>query len=879
MGSDILAADTPLMTQYKEIKNENKDSILFFRLGDFYEMFFEDAVTASKELGLTLTSRNREKGQDVPLAGIPFHSAASYIAKLVNKGYKVAICEQVEDPKLTKGLVKREVVRVVTPGTVIDTDFLDEKSNNYLMGIVLKNNILGFSYIDITTGEFKVSEIEGEDINYRLLGEINKISPREIIIDSDSYRELENTLKAFGENNNINIHEYPKVKKSEEYLKNYFKVISLESFSLENKERAMEVSAMVLDYVVELQKGKELPIDKITYMRTDSLMELNLTTQRNLDIISNGKDQGNIGTLLWVLDQCKSSMGSRLLKKIIKNPLLNLDEIRERQNHTEYFINEVLIREELRENLKNVYDIERIIGKLVLETINARDLVALKVSIRNALEIYKYLNGNPIFEIDVKALVEAHNLIEQIIVDEPPFSVREGGMIKGGYNKDLDELHDISKRGKEYILEIESREREKTGIKTLKIKYNKVFGYFIEVTKSNNHLVPEEYIRRQTLANAERYIISELKEYEEKVINAKERIENLEFHIFRELTLKLKESKNVFQDLAYKLAYLDVITNFAHVATKNNYTKPEITKEFDLEIIGGRHAIVEKLIKSGDFVKNNIIFNSGKNMIILTGPNMSGKSTYMKQVALIIIMAHIGCYVPADYAKIGLVDRVFTRIGASDDLLTGQSTFMLEMSEVANIVNSATRNSFIILDEIGRGTSTFDGISIATAITEYIHDNIGAKTIFATHYHELTQLEGQLKNSENFRIEVKETGDEILFLREIVKGGADKSYGIEVARLAGLPKEILTRAKDMLKNLEDRKAIVNEKIKGEQLLLFGGEEKETFQDEKIEKIQSSTEDISKEEKIALRLLKEIELNSLTPMDALIKLNELKRILN
>ncbi|MGL6154235.1 MAG: DNA mismatch repair protein MutS [Cetobacterium sp.] len=870
-----MATDTPLMTQYKEIKSQNEDSILFFRLGDFYEMFFQDAVTASKELGLTLTSRNKEKGQNVPLAGIPFHSAASYIAKLVNKGYKVAICEQVEDPKAAKGIVKREVIRVITPGTVIDTDYLDEKSNNYLMGLVLKNDSIGLSYVDITTGEFKTTEMKGEDLIYRLLGEINKISPKEIIIDEESFSEIREDLEKFTQTNGINIHEYPLVKKPEDYIKNYFKILSLESFSLENKDRAVESSAMVLDYILDLQKGKELPVDRISYTRNDLIMELNLTTQRNLDIISNAKEQGTMGTLLWVLDQCKSSMGSRLLKKFIKNPLLDIEEINKRQEHIDYFMKEVLIREELRDNLKNVYDIERIIGKLVLETVNGRDLVALKVSIKNALEIYKFLNGNPIFDIDIKKLVEIHNLIEKIIVEEPPFSVREGGMIKAGYNKELDEFHSISKTGKNYILDLEAREKEKTGIKTLKIKYNKVFGYFIEVTKSNAHLVPENYIRRQTLANGERYIIEELKEYEDKVINAKERIETLEYYLFRELYLQLKEEREILQDLAYKLAYLDVITNFAHIAIKNNYCKPEITEGFDLEILGGRHAIIERLIKSGDFVKNNVIFQKNKNMIILTGPNMSGKSTYMKQIALIIIMAHIGCYVPADYAKISLTDRVFTRIGASDDLLTGQSTFMLEMSEVANIVNSATKKSFIILDEIGRGTSTFDGISIATAITEYIHNNIGSKTIFATHYHELTQLEERLENSENFRIEVKETGDEIIFSREIVKGGADKSYGIEVARLAGLPKEILDRAKGMLKSLEERKAIVDDKLKGEQLMLFGS----TLEEEKVEEAIVKEEEVSREDKIALRLLKEVDLNNLTPMEALIKLNELKRILN
>ena len=865
-----MSVDTPLMAQYKEIKSQNKDNILLFRLGDFYEMFFEDAVIASKELGLTLTSRNREKGQDVPLAGVPYHSAASYISKLVNKGYRVAICEQVEDPSTAKGLVKREVVRVITPGTIIDADYLDEKSNNYLMALYIKDLKVGIAYVDITTGEFRSSDISGEDYIYRLLGEINKISPKEIIVDSESYNKIKEELEQFSQLNSININQYPRVKKAEEYIKNHFNIISLESFSLEEKEMGIEASAMALEYVVELQKGKELPIEKILYNRNDKLMELNITTQKNLDIISNSKDNTVMGTLLWVLDQCKSSMGSRLLKKIVKNPLLDIEEIEKRQKHVQYFIEEVLEREELRESLKDIYDIERIIGRLVLENENGRDLIALKVSIRNSLEMYKILRGNNIFDISVEKLVEIYNLIEETIVEDAPFSVREGGMIKPGYNSSLDELRLISKTGKDYILDLENRERERTGIKTLKIKYNKVFGYFIEITKSNTGNVPEEYIRRQTLANAERYIIPELKEYEEKVINAKERIESLEYHLFKEISGKVKFFRKELQDLAEKIAYIDVMTNFAHIATKNGYIKPEMNSEFDLEIVGGRHPIVEKLIPNGEFVKNNIILNSGKNLIILTGPNMSGKSTYMKQVALIIIMAHIGSFVPADYAKIGLVDRVFTRIGASDDLLTGQSTFMLEMSEVANILNNATARSFVILDEIGRGTSTFDGISIATAITEHIHDKIGAKTIFATHYHELTQLESKLINSENFRIEVKETEDKILFLREIVKGGADKSYGIEVARLAGLPQAVLNRAKDVLETLEKRKDIVEKKMKGEQMILFG--------EQKQEVAEIKVENFSKEETVAIRLLRELDLNSVTPLDALMKLNELKKIL-
>ena len=872
-----MAGDTPLMSQYKEIKEQNKDNLLFFRLGDFYEMFFDDAVIASKELGLTLTSRNREKGQDVPLAGVPYHSVSSYIAKLVNKGYKVAICEQVEDPKSVKGIVKREVVRVITPGTVIDTDYLDEKSNNYLMGIKIDGNKGAIAYVDITTGEFKASELEGEDIIFKLLGEINKIAPKEILLEEKTYDKYYEELKKHNTLSDVNISKITEKRKCEDYLKDYFKVISLESFGLKDRKMAIVVSATILNYVVELQKGKELPVNNILYTSSENIMELNITTQRNLDIVDNYREKNGVGTLLWVMDECMTSMGSRLLKKFIKNPLLDIEKINERQKDIAFFIENVLLREEIREKLKSIYDIERIIGKLILETENGRDLISLKISIKNSLEILKLLQGNSIFSIEVKTLIDIYNLIEKTIVDEPPFSVREGGIIRQGYNEMLDELHGLSKDGKDYILEIENRERERTGIKGLKIKYNKVFGYFIEVTRANAHLVPADYIRKQTLANAERYIVPDLKEYEEKVLNAKDKIENLEYQLFKEVAYEIKSHKEILQDLAYKIAYLDVASDLAHIAIKNSYVQPEIHAGKDIEIIAGRHPIVEKLIPAGEYVKNNIVFDDNKEMIILTGPNMSGKSTYMKQVALIIIMAHMGPYVPANYAKIGLVDKIFTRIGASDDLLTGQSTFMLEMSEVANIVNSATNRSFIILDEIGRGTSTFDGISIATAITEYIHERIGAKTIFATHYHELTQLEDKLDRAENYRIEVKENDKEIVFLREIVKGGADKSYGIEVARLAGLPKEILDRSKSVLKNLEDRKQIIEKKLKGEQLILFGTPQKEESTEE--EKNNLKGKELTKEQKIVMRVLEELDPNGMTPLEALLKLNELKKILN
>ncbi|WP_163467857.1 DNA mismatch repair protein MutS [Fusobacterium sp. IOR10] len=874
--------ETPLMKQYNEIKEQYKDCILLFRLGDFYEMFYEDAKIASKELGITLTRRNKK--MDVPLAGVPYHSIASYISKLVSKGYSVAICEQTENPKNAKGIVKREVVRVITPGTIIDTEYLDEKTNNYLMCVVLKNEKAAISYVDIMTGEFKVSEFKGDNLIYKVLGEVNKISPKELITDEKSYIQIKTNLENYRMLENIKINKTLTIRNPKKYLLEYFKIKSLDSFGIKGKEEIILVAGMILKYVNDLQKGKELPFTNILWVNSKNVMELNLTTQKNLDIISNYKGETSSGTLLWVLDHCKSSMGSRLLKKIVKNPLLDIKKIKQRQEDIGFFINEVLLREEIREQLKNIYDIERIIGKLILETVNGRDLIALKNSIMSSLELYKILNDNKILDIKVEKLIDIYNLIEEAIVEEPPFSIREGGIIKSDYNEELDQFRDISNNGKDYILKIETCEKEKTGIKGLKIKYNKVFGYFLEVTKSNISLVPDYYIRKQTLTNAERYIIPELKEYEDKVLNAKNKIENIEYYLFKEITNNIKKYKEELQDLSFKLAYLDVMTNLAHVAIKNSYVKPEISEDKSLEIIGGRHPIVEKLIPPGEFIKNKVIMKSNKNFIILTGPNMSGKSTYMKQIALIIIMAHIGSYIPADYGKIGLVDKIFTRIGASDDLMTGQSTFMLEMSEVANILNSATDRSFIVLDEIGRGTSTFDGISIATAITEYIHDRIKAKTIFATHYHELTQLEDRLESAENYRIEVSEENNEIKFLREIVKGGADKSYGIEVARLAGLPREILKSSKKILEVLERRKNIIEKKIGEEQMILFSSNDKSTIESSPAkdkdtnEKILENN-NLSKEEELAIRLVKEVDINNLTPMEALLKFNELKKILS
>ena len=871
-----MSADTPLMQQYKKIKEEYKNEILMFRLGDFYEMFFEDAKTASKELGLTLTKRNREKGQDVPLAGVPYHSVASYIAKLVEKGYSVAICDQVEDPKSATGIVKREVTRVITPGTIIDVDFLDKNNNNYIACIKINTteNIAAIAYADITTGEFSVFEIKGKNFFEKALAEMNKIQASEILLDEKTYSEYIEIFKEKISFSGVKFTEVSNLKKAENFITSYFNIMSVEVFSLKSKDLAISTSANLLHYIDELQKGNDLPFSKIEYKNIDNIMELNISTQNNLNLVPKRNEETR-GTLLGVLDNCITSVGSRELKKIIKNPFLNIQKIKQRQFYVDYFYNDVLLRESIREYLKDIYDIERIAGKIIYGTENGKDLLSLKDSIRKSLEIYRLLKEHQeikdILDIDVKILLDIYNKIELIIDAEAPFSVREGGIIKDGYNSELDELRKISKLGKDFILEIEQREKERTGIKGLKIKYNKVFGYFIEVTKANEHLVPEDYIRKQTLVNSERYIVPDLKEYEEKVITAKSKIEALEYELFKQLTSEIKEHIDSLYKLANRIANLDIVSNFAHIATKNSYVKPEMNEGEILEIKGGRHPIVETLIPSGTYVKNDIILDDKNNLIILTGPNMSGKSTYMKQVALNIIMAHIGSYVAADYAKIPIVDKIFTRVGASDDLLTGQSTFMLEMTEVASILNSATKKSFVVLDETGRGTSTYDGISIATAITEYIHNVIGAKTIFATHYHELTELEKELERAINFRVEVKEDGKNVVFLREIVKGGADKSYGIEVARLSGVPKEVLNRSRKILKKLETRKNLIENKIKAEQMMLFGTGFEEDFEEEE-------TEILSENEVKVLDILKNMDLNSMSPLESLLKLNELKKIL-
>ena len=887
-------ADTPLMKQYKEIKSNFEDSILFFRLGDFYEMFFEDAVKASRELGLTLTSRNKEKNVDIPLAGVPFHSADSYITKLVSKGYKVAICEQTEDPKMAKGIVKREVVKIITPGTVVDVEALDAKSNNYLMSILKIENKFGIAYIDITTGEFKVTEVEKDDDFVKLFNEINKIEPKEVLVTEDFYGEIKEKLDDFLQKNDSVVTFVSKVRDSAKYLMDYFEIVSLESYGIKDKKAIIGAAAMALDYAATMQVEHELTVEKIEFVNISNYAEINAITSRNLELLKNQREKTVYGSLLWVLDECKTSMGTRLLKRFINNPLLNVDKIRRRQKDVQYFIDNILIREDLREKLEDIYDLERLLGKIIFGSENGKDLTALKKTIKSAVEIMKILKNTDFFQnIDVNILFECYKIIDDSINEDAPFSVREGGIIKSGYNAELDEIRNIMNSGKDFLLDIEQREREATGIRNMKIKFNKVFGYFIEITKANLDMVPEHYIRKQTLSNSERYITPELKKYEDTIINSKAKIEDLEYHLFKEISGKLKEHRKILSELAERLAYIDVMVSFAVSAIENDYAKPEMNEEYSFEIEGGRHPVVEKLIGRTDYVSNDTVFTEKESFVVLTGPNMSGKSTYMKQIALISIMAQIGSFVPAKKANLSVIDKYLTRIGASDDILTGQSTFMVEMSEVSNILNNATEKSLIILDEVGRGTSTTDGVSIATAISMYIDDKIGAKTVFATHYHELTDLENKFAHIVNYRIEVDEKQGKVMFLRNIVKGGADKSYGIEVAKLAGLPKEILIESKKILKRLEQKKELIERTVDVHQLSLFGGNselendfqefENESANDfENTESNQFYTEklvQVEEEKESLLEIVNKIEnydVNNVTPMDAIKFLFELKQ---
>lgn len=804
---------TPMMRQYLDLKELYKDCILFFRLGDFYEMFFEDAITASKELEITLTGRDCGLKERAPMCGVPYHSADSYIAKLIDRGYKVAICEQIEDPSAAKGIVKRDVVRIITPGTVIDPHLLQEKENNYIMAIYCSKEGIGVSFGDISTGELRTTEFFGPKAPFSLLDEIAKISPREIILNSLTYldHQLEPEIEAVV-NTSLYLFDAWAFEKdyAQKKIKDHFHLLTLDGLGLADKELSIAATGALLEYLQQTQKNSLKHINQVHYYTIEQFMILDKFTRRNLELTETIRDKSKKGSLLWVMDKTNTAMGARMLRRWIEEPLQDVASIQSRLDAVEELKVNLLAREDLKELLRQVYDLERLIARISYGNANGRDLISLKLSFEVLPEIRKILSNlstsrlkNILDHID--PLEEVRNLIDQAIVDEPPLTIKEGGIIKDSYHPEIAALREAIANGKSWIASLESKERQLTGIKSLKISYNKVFGYFIEVTKSNLSAVPEHYMRKQTLANAERYITPELKEVESRILGAEEKIVELEYQVFIQIREEIGKHTKKIQDTATALAALDVLVSFAEISDKFGYTKPIITEKEEIHIINGRHPVVERTMPLGMFVANDTLLDCGENRFaIITGPNMAGKSTYMRQVALIVLMAQMGCFVPADKAALGIVDRIFTRVGASDDLSQGQSTFMVEMSELANILNNATRKSLIILDEIGRGTSTYDGLSIAWAVVEYIsnHENIGARTLFATHYHELTELEGILDGVKNYCISVKEHGDDIIFLRKIIRGGADQSYGIQVAKLAGISEAVITRAKQILEELE-----------------------------------------------------------------------------
>ena len=810
---------TPMMTQYLKTKEEYPDSILFYRLGDFYEMFFDDAIKASKELEITLTGKDCGLEERAPMCGVPFHSASVYIAKLIEKGYKVAICEQVEDPKLAKGIVKREVIRVVTPGTVIDEELLDEKTNNYLAVIYCQKDIYGFAVSDISTGEIYTTEIAGAD---EALNEIARYEPKEILVNSVAAEKLTGQVE-------LRFHITPDECTDEFFENTYFeeKILhqfnkqSLAEIDLADKKYAVYAVGAMIAYLEHTQKMSLTYLNTINTYEVNQYMDLDVNTRRNLEITETMRDKMKKGSLLWVLDNTQTSMGARLLKQWVEKPLINPIEINKRLYSVKELTDNVMLRDELAAVLSGTYDISRIISRISLGTVTPRDLIALKMTLLKLPELEYTLSSvkSPMLS-DMRKnfdlLEDVAQFLERAVNDEPPALLRDGNVIKEGFNEEIDKLRVAMRDGKKWLAEIESEEREKTGIAKLKVGFNKVFGYYIEVTNSFKKDVPDYYIRKQTLANAERYITPKLKEIENTILGASERVLVLESHVFEQVRQTVEKELERLKRTADIIAKTDVLLSLAQTAYKNNFTMPEISDNGRIEIIDGRHPVVEKMSRKTMFVPNDTHMNTDEDrMLIITGPNMAGKSTYMRQVALITLMAQIGSFVPASSAKIGIVDKIFTRVGASDDIASGQSTFMLEMNEVSHILKNATSKSLIILDEIGRGTSTFDGLSIAWAVVEYIHNKhkIGAKTLFATHYHELTELEDELEGVKNYRIAVKKRGDDITFLRKIVRGGADDSYGIEVAALAGVPKEVINGAKKILKKIENDEIVVEHKEK------------------------------------------------------------------
>ena len=859
-----MAEFTPMMRQYLQIKEQNKDCILLYRLGDFYEMFFDDAITVSRELEITLTGRDCGQPERAPMCGIPYHAAENYIVRLIKKGYKVAICEQMEDPKLAKGLVKREITRIVTPGTVTESAMLDERRNNYIASIYKIASYIGFAFADVTTGELMCTELSGVSSFATLLDELARINPSEIVVNEALYNLPE--LSAIKQRFSAYISKYEEeVYNREEAIARIQKHIS--DFSIkEELSSAFIATGVLLKYLEEIQKSNLEHINKLQIYRTDKYMTIDLSTRRNLEITETMREKNKKGTLLWVLDKTNTAMGARMLRSWVDMPLINSGKINERLDSVETLKSDPILRADIIEKLDKIYDIERLIGRIVYGSANARDMIALKVSLNQLPELKELLStiDNELISkltLNLDLATDVKDLIEKAIEEEPPISVKEGGIIKKGYNAEIDKLKNAGSNGKAWLAELEARERENTGIKNLKVSFNKVFGYYIEVTKSNLSLVPDNYIRKQTLSTGERYIIPELKEMEETILGAEEKVVLLEYEEFTKVREYIANQVERLQKTASVISNIDALAALAEVAEKNNYVKPVVDNSDVLEITEGRHPVVEKMLNEGEFISNDTLLDMGSNTInIITGPNMAGKSTYMRQVALITLMAQIGSFVPANAAHIGIVDRIFTRVGASDDLAMGQSTFMVEMTEVANILNNATSKSLVVLDEIGRGTSTFDGLSIAWSVIEYISENIGARTLFATHYHEITELENKISNVKNYCISVKEKGDDVIFLRKIIRGGADGSYGIHVAKLAGVPYAVVNRAKEVLKQLEESDISKrNTKDIGK---------KSTFVSGQVDLFNYKGAAIATE-------LEKLDLNGITPMDSMNILFRLK----
>ena len=817
-----MAEFSPLMQQYFSIKNQYKDAILFFRVGDFYEMFFDDAKLASQELEITLTGKECGQEERAPMCGIPFHAVDTYVAKLIEKGYKVAICEQLEDPRTTKGMVKRDVIRIVTPGTIIESNMLDDKKNNYIMSVYKKGIYFGIAICDISTGDFYSTRI-AENNNFAvLLDELAKFGPAEIVVNSFLYNSIEE-INEIRKRFNLYINNFDDENfkfDTENLLQNYkLENENTEIKDLKNYELETIAINALLVYLKQTQKIKLDHINRIRFYNLQKYMALDITARRNLELLERQHDKGKKGTLLWVLDKTSTSMGGRKIRKWIGEPLLDVNQINKRLNAVRELKENSILRGELQQTLKKVYDIERLVGKISYGNSNGRDLNALKNSLKqipNIKNLIKDSNSELIkfLELSLDECSDLAKLIEDAIVEDPPITLKEGGIIKLGYNQEIDEYKKASTEGKKWLLELEQREKEATGIKNLRIGFNRVFGYYIEITKSNLSLVPETYIRKQTLTNGERYITEELNELESKILGAEEKLIDLEYQIFTEVRTHLAKNIQRLQKSADIISTLDVLSALSTVAEDMNYVCPIVDNGGEIDIKEGRHPVIEKMIDTGSFVANDTYLNKDtERFSIITGPNMAGKSTYMRQVALITLMAQIGSFVPASYAKIGIVDKIFTRVGASDDLSMGQSTFMVEMMEVANILKEATSNSLIILDEIGRGTSTYDGLSIAWAVVEHITDKTkcGAKTLFATHYHELTELETKLEGVKNYSIAVKEKGEDVIFLRKIIPGGTDESYGIHVAKLAGVPQAVVKRSNEILRSLERKSMLTGQK--------------------------------------------------------------------